>query len=187
MNRPIDIMRENDKVIFAPLEGTANDIVFWRNNDTQDAHWPAPKSGGNPLVPYKVPPCTDRRQPPTSDGFPLILSDSEPEKLQYICQIEGHESEAGEITIYPAPEIDDADLPAGVVNVPYEAELAAMDGKPPYTWSVIDGNLPSGLTLSGNKIGGTPKNADTFTFTLQVADALGTFVTADKSISISAQ
>src|SRR5215470_19104168 len=180
MNRPIDIRREQGKVVFEPLEATANDIVFWRNNDREAPHWPALKNG-DPMVPYQVPACRDPRQPPTSDGYPLSLSDSEPEKLHYKCKVDNHGSESGEITIYPPPEINDIDLPPGTVGAPYEAEFSATNGKEPYAWSVIVGRLPAGLALSKSKIEGTPTSSGDFSFTIQVADALGSFVTTEKT------
>ncbi len=58
----------------------------------------------------------------------------------------------------------------------YSATLNASGGVAPYTWSVIQGQLPSGLTLSGNPngtatISGTPILVGTSTFTVQVADS----------------
>ena len=48
-------------------------------------------------------------------------------------------------------------LPDGVVGEPYEAQLEAVGGSPPYSWSIVDGVLPPGLSLaSDGKITGTP-------------------------------
>ncbi len=52
-------------------------------------------------------------------------------------------------------------LPDGIVNNPYFASLAATGGAPPYTWSILNGSLPPGL--SGDPSGfisGTPSSSD---------------------------
>ena len=69
--------------------------------------------------------------------------------------------------------ITTADLPDGMVGVPYTEELHASGGSEPYIWSVEDGDqLPGNLTLdSGGQIWGTPTDAGNFTFILEVADA----------------
>jgi hypothetical protein len=58
----------------------------------------------------------------------------------------------------------------------YSDTLSATGGSGPgtYTWSVIDGALPAGLTLAGNgAITGTPTTSGTASFTAQVKDANG--------------
>ncbi len=63
-------------------------------------------------------------------------------------------------------------LPDGTVGVGYSANLTASGGTPSYAWSVLSGQLPAGLSLSGTgTISGTPTTAGTFGFTLQVADS----------------
>jgi endoglucanase len=63
-------------------------------------------------------------------------------------------------------------LPGGTVGTGYSADLTASGGTPPYTWSVVSGQLPAGLSLSGaGTISGTPAAAGTFAFTLQVKDS----------------
>jgi hypothetical protein len=59
------------------------------------------------------------------------------------------------------------------VGVPFTLELAAHGGTPPYTWSVVDGALPAGLTLlSTGEVAGTPQASDApSTFTVRVVDA----------------
>jgi hypothetical protein len=65
-----------------------------------------------------------------------------------------------------------ASLPNGTVGAAYDATLAASGGTAPYTWSVVSGQLPGGLKLSGaGTISGTPAAAGTFSFTLQVKDS----------------
>jgi hypothetical protein len=64
------------------------------------------------------------------------------------------------------------DDPNGTVGVAYTTGLIAAGGGGTYTWSLIGGNLPPGLTLntSTGVIGGTPTAPGKFTFTVQVTD-----------------
>lgn len=87
------------------------------------------------------------------------------------------------ITIAPsvAPvTITTTTLPAGMVGVAYSDQLAATGGIAPYVWSITEGQLPAGLTLSGSGlIAGTPTMASIASFTVMVQDAVGK--TAKKS------
>jgi hypothetical protein len=58
---------------------------------------------------------------------------------------------------------------------PYDQTLAASGGVPPYTWSIVSGNLPQGLTLEAGtgRIAGTPNEAGDFSLTFQVTDSSG--------------
>ena len=72
-------------------------------------------------------------------------------------------------------------LPGGVVGQAYgPILLAANGGVAPYTWSLVSGTLPSGLTLStAGSIGGTPTVAATQVFRLRVKDSKN--VTAEEN------
>jgi hypothetical protein len=70
-------------------------------------------------------------------------------------------------------------LGAGTAGVAYSATLGATGGygTGTYTFSLISGALPTGLTLSAAGIlSGTPTGAGTFTFTAQVTSTLATAV-----------
>src|SRR5437667_2410103 len=86
-------------------------------------------------------------------------------------------SNAATLTVNPAPslQITTTSLPSGQVQTPYSASLQATGGTPPYTWSVISGQLPNGLSLlsSNGTISGTPTLSGTSTFTIQVNDNPG--------------
>ncbi len=72
-----------------------------------------------------------------------------------------------------APQVTTVALPNGTNGVAYSQQLAAVNGHLPYSWSLVSGSLPSGLTLAANGvISGTPTNNGTFTFIVQVADTL---------------
>lgn len=78
-------------------------------------------------------------------------------------------------------------LPAGISGQPYDATLEAGGGTTPYTWTVIGGNLPPGLTLSANgEISGTVSgSAGTYNFQVQVADSANPSSNATESLSIT--
>src|SRR5439155_10851615 len=66
----------------------------------------------------------------------------------------------------------DSLLTAGTVGVSYSQNLTAAGGRAPYTWSLVSGTLPAGLTLAAaGVIRGTPTAATTANFTVQVTDS----------------
>lgn len=70
------------------------------------------------------------------------------------------------------PTITTESLPNGTVGETYNQTLAA-DGTAPITWSVTNGSLPTGLSLNGNTISGTPTTAGTSTFTVTATNTVG--------------
>jgi hypothetical protein len=75
------------------------------------------------------------------------------------------------LTVERAPTIQTGSLPPGDLGEPYTAQLQATGGTGAYTWSVTDGALPDGLTLSSSgAIFGTPTTVGTSTFTVRVTD-----------------
>ncbi len=73
----------------------------------------------------------------------------------------------------PAPlVITTASLPGMKAGATYSATLTAYGGTPPYSWTVVSGSLPPGLSLSAaGVISGTSSAADTYTFTVQASDS----------------
>jgi hypothetical protein len=75
------------------------------------------------------------------------------------------------LTVDPAPTIQTGSLPIGDVGASYAAQLQATGGTGAYTWSVTDGALPDGLTLSSSgAISGIPTAVGSSTFTVRVTD-----------------
>jgi hypothetical protein len=76
-------------------------------------------------------------------------------------------------------------LPNGNIGSAYSQTIIATGGTTPYTWSVISGSLPAGLTLNTQSgvISGTPTTAATSNFTLQVRD--NAQATAQRAFSIT--
>ncbi|HEX2712770.1 MAG TPA: chitobiase/beta-hexosaminidase C-terminal domain-containing protein, partial [Candidatus Acidoferrales bacterium] len=87
----------------------------------------------------------------------------------------------------PTPRIATTSLPNGTRNAAYSATLTATGGTTPYTWSILSGSLPAGLTLASNTgvISGTPTGTGTSTFTVQVTDANSQKATKALSLTIT--
>lgn len=78
------------------------------------------------------------------------------------------------LTVNGTLAVQTKSLPQGTAGVAYNATLQAVGGVPPYSWSVISGSLPAGLTLSSSGvISGTPTSVGTTNFTVQVQDSSG--------------
>jgi putative Ig domain-containing protein/carboxypeptidase family protein len=71
--------------------------------------------------------------------------------------------------------ITPASLPNGVNGVMYDQQITAAGGPTPYTFIIVSGNLPDGVTLnqSSGHISGVPTVIGTFTFTVGARDASG--------------
>ncbi|MHC4712023.1 MAG: putative Ig domain-containing protein [Planctomycetota bacterium] len=94
------------------------------------------------------------------------------------------------LSIYVAPadlSVTTTSLPDGTVNVSYSQTLAATGGETPYSWSVISGSLPSGLSLTSStgNISGTPTSSGTSNFTVRVTDDQSPADTDDQALSIT--
>jgi len=85
-----------------------------------------------------------------------------------------------------ALQISTAQLPGGAVAGTYSTTLSATGGSTPYTWSLLSGTLPNGLTLNASgSLSGTPSLAGSFPFTVQVKDAAGLSASANFSINVA--
>ena len=91
------------------------------------------------------------------------------------------------VTIIPGPSMTFAAPPGGWTRTVYGYTLTETGGTAPYTWSVISGSLPAGISLSpAGTLSGTPTATGTSSFTVRVTDAKGQSATQATSITISA-
>jgi len=71
-------------------------------------------------------------------------------------------------------------LPDATYLVSYAATLEAFGGQSPYTWSLVSGELPDGVSLAADgSVSGTPAEQGVFAFTARVTDDAGAFVEQD--------
>ena len=77
------------------------------------------------------------------------------------------------ITINPQLRVITEKIENGVQGASYSQDLSAEGGIPPYTWSIVGGDLPPGLVLDPGKgiISGVPKDSGLFSFTVEVRDS----------------
>jgi hypothetical protein len=94
------------------------------------------------------------------------------------------------ITINAVFEFENTSLPVATVDLPYNGTINTIGATGPFTWIVLSGSLPLGLTLSNSdtasvNITGTPTTAGTSTVTIQVTDAAGTPISRTFTITVN--
>ncbi|MFZ4857456.1 MAG: putative Ig domain-containing protein [Desulfuromonadaceae bacterium] len=83
-------------------------------------------------------------------------------------------------------QISTATIPFGSVGVPYNYTLYSAYGVAPYTWSIISGTLPAGLSFSASGvISGTPTVIGSSEVTFRVADSDNPAQATTKTLTIS--
>lgn len=92
-----------------------------------------------------------------------------------------------DLEIAPELGISSTSLPNGAYHTAYSATINAVGGFPPYTFTLVSGALPAGLTLhSDGTITGTPTaNPSTKVFTVKVTDAADPSHSKTKQLSIT--
>jgi len=90
------------------------------------------------------------------------------------------------ITIAEALTITTASLPNGSVNSAYSSPVVASGGTTPYVFSISQGTLPPGLTLSASSgvLSGTPTTTGPLAFTVRVTDGSAPPQSATRSYSV---
>ncbi|AWH29276.1 autotransporter outer membrane beta-barrel domain-containing protein [Stenotrophomonas sp. YAU14A_MKIMI4_1] len=74
----------------------------------------------------------------------------------------------------PTISIDPATLPNGTAALAYSAQFTASGGTAPYTYGLLTGALPQGLSLnSSGAITGIPRSDGNFSITVRVTDGNG--------------
>ena len=92
------------------------------------------------------------------------------------------QSTGGTVTITITPST----LPSGTLSTAYSQTLTASGGTTPYTFTVLSGTLPAGLSLSaGGVLSGTPSAAGTSSFVVQAQDANSNKGTQSYSLTIN--
>ena len=78
-------------------------------------------------------------------------------------------------------------LPTAQVQTAYTAALTASGGKPPYSWSIAENDLPPGLFLNSTvgTVSGTPTAPGTFSIMANLQDSDGLSASAELSLSVS--
>ena len=73
-------------------------------------------------------------------------------------------------------------LVQGEQGIPFSDSFTAINGTPPYQWSVTSGTLGAGLSLNAStgQVTGTPANGGDFSYTITVTDSSATQQTASK-------
>ena len=104
----------------------------------------------------------------TATGVPLTfeVTDSSSPPLSQTANLQ--------LTVAPTQlAIITRTLASGQMGSPYQATLAAAGGTPPYKWSLLSGNLPSGLSLNGSTggIAGNPQVITGAPLAVEVTDA----------------
>jgi hypothetical protein len=94
------------------------------------------------------------------------------------------------ITINAVFQFETNSLPVATVDVPYTATISTVGASGPFTWVILSGNLPQGLTLSSSDtasvtITGTPTTAGTSTVTMQATDGSGTPISETLTIVVN--
>jgi large repetitive protein len=84
----------------------------------------------------------------------------------------------------PVYAISTTSLPAGTIGTAYSQTLAVTAGTAPFSWALLSGTPPIGLSLSSTGvISGTPSgSASSTSFTVRVTDANG--ITDDQALTI---
>ncbi|WP_172825510.1 putative Ig domain-containing protein [Geobacter sp. DSM 9736] len=90
------------------------------------------------------------------------------------------------IVVFPYPPVvTTLSLAVATTGEHYGQTLTAAGGDAPYTWSVISGSLPSGMTLHGlGTLSGTPSATGSYTFVVMVTDAQASTSTQELTINV---
>ena len=78
-------------------------------------------------------------------------------------------------------------LPAGTMRTAYSQSLGVSGGIGTYTWSVVTGKLPPGMTLGTTTgiLSGTPTSWGDFSFTVRAVDSVGCLDDSDLTLNLA--
>ncbi|MCY1000016.1 putative Ig domain-containing protein [Myxococcus sp. MISCRS1] len=93
-------------------------------------------------------------------------------------------SAAFQLTVRDGLTITATHLPDAYTDRTYAQALTALGGTAPYTWALVSGTLPPGLSLrDSGHLEGTPTTSGDFTLVLRVTDSAG--ATDSREVSVS--
>jgi hypothetical protein len=86
----------------------------------------------------------------------------------------------------PEPSIITEVLPEAGLGIPYNEPIEVQDGLAPFTWEVVEGSLPPGLTLVANtgRVQGTATELGFYSFSVRATGANNLSDTADIGIFV---
>jgi hypothetical protein len=80
--------------------------------------------------------------------------------------------------------VDQSPLPPATYNLPYSQAIPVTGGTPPYAIRVVQGRLPTGLTLANGAISGTTRVLGTYPVTLVVTDSATPPTTVRRALAL---
>ena len=100
------------------------------------------------------------------------------------------QAQAGSQQNWPSPasiSIVTDRLPEPVDHKPYHFQLVARGGRPPYTWAIVKGELPTGLHLNVNTgvITGIPQGKATARFIVRITDSSQPPLSATREVAMT--
>lgn len=130
----------------------------------------AGRLSGTPTVPGSYPITVRATDSSTGSGAPYSVANN------YVLQVDS-----------PAVAIDPATLPDGAVGTAYNSVLSASGGVAPYSFSLLSGALPIGVSFSsGGQFTGVPRSDGNFSLTVRATDANGQSASRVYTFSIAA-
>ncbi len=90
------------------------------------------------------------------------------------------------VNIYSEMTIDTVKIRSAVRGATYSEDILVSGGEPPYTWSLVSGNLPPGLKLNSTTghLSGTTRmvGSESVTFTVRVTDSGNPYSAKEKQL-----
>ena len=117
---------------------------------------------------------------PGTYGFTVQLSDSVGHSTSQTFSIVVT-SGTSPLTILTPPS-----LPRRNSDSPYSITLGASGGTPNYTWSLLSGPLPPGITFSNGLLSGTPTTTGVYSLIIQVTDAAARTASTTFTVTVAA-
>jgi hypothetical protein len=119
-------------------------------------------------------------------GTPTATGD-----FTFVAQVTDSQARAAQkvftVTVNPLPlEIAISSLSTVVRGTNFNAQVTAIGGTQPYSWTISTGALPAGVSMNAASgvISGAPTAAGNFAFTVEVKDAQGRAARKDFSINV---